>query len=265
MPHLCTVCRHAERDAIDAALVAGNTSNRRIASQHRLSEAAVRRHKAAHLQVARGRVVRAKPPSVPTKVSGLRSPAEEAMVAAWLAQQHDRTRLPPKFRVDRETLKPSAEDEELWAARLAASMGGVDPHASAHLLVQLSDTFWNTKGESAYNCAVTLVHGIAPRDGLEALLAAQMVAVHNVALEQLRRARLPNQTFEGERLSISSATRLLRLFTEQMEALARYRGKASEQRVTVEHVHVHEGGQAIVGAVAAPPKPPQGEGGHGET
>ena len=143
--------------------------------------------------------------------------------------------------------------------------GGVDPHASAHLLVQLSETFWLTTGESAYNPAVALIHGIAPRDGLEAMLAVQMVAVHNVALEQLRRAQLPDQTFEGERLSMAAATRLLRLFTEQMEALARHRGKASEQRVTVEHAHVHEGGQAIVGAVAAPPKPPQGEGGHGET
>lgn len=36
----------------------------------------------------------------------------------------------------------------------------------------------------------------------------------------------------------------------QVEALQRYRGKG-QQRVTVEHVHVHQGGQAIVGAVTA--------------
>ncbi len=64
---------------------------------------------------------------------------------------------------------------------------------------------------------------------------------------------------------MAAATRLLRLFTEQMEALARHRGTASEQRVTVEHVHVHEGGQAIVGAVTAPQKASQGEGGDGQT
>jgi hypothetical protein len=34
-----------------------------------------------------------------------------------------------------------------------------------------------------------------------------------------------------------------------MESLNRYRGKATEQKVTVEHVHVHDGGQAIVGAI----------------
>jgi hypothetical protein len=34
----------------------------------------------------------------------------------------------------------------------------------------------------------------------------------------------------------------------QVEALNRHRGKG-QQKVTVEHVHVHKGGQAIVGAV----------------
>jgi hypothetical protein len=46
----------------------------------------------------------------------------------------------------------------------------------------------------------------------------------------------------------SLATKLLRTFTAQIEALQRYRGKG-QQKVTVEHVHVHSGGQAIVGTV----------------
>jgi hypothetical protein len=48
MPRRCTVCDHAEREAIDKALLGGE-SNRRIATQYSLSEAAVRRHKADHL------------------------------------------------------------------------------------------------------------------------------------------------------------------------------------------------------------------------
>jgi hypothetical protein len=35
-----------------------------------------------------------------------------------------------------------------------------------------------------------------------------------------------------------------------LEALNRHRGKG-QQKVTVEHVHVHQGGQAIVGSVTA--------------
>jgi len=60
---------------------------------------------------------------------------------------------------------------------------------------------------------------------------------------------LPNQSFElGNKISTS-----LTSYPEPMpphEALDKHRGKG-QQKVTVEHVHVHRGGQAIVGAVKA--------------
>jgi hypothetical protein len=43
----------------------------------------------------------------------------------------------------------------------------------------------------------------------------------------------------------------MRLFKEQLEALAKLKGKTGHQKVTVEHVHVYQGGQAIVGPVTA--------------
>jgi hypothetical protein len=42
--------------------------------------------------------------------------------------------------------------------------------------------------------------------------------------------------------------KLARTFITQVEALKRHR-TGGQQKVTVEHVHVHEGGQAIVGTV----------------
>ena len=48
MPRLCTICTHAQREAIDQALVT-DTPNRRIAAQFSISEQAVRRHKDEHL------------------------------------------------------------------------------------------------------------------------------------------------------------------------------------------------------------------------
>jgi hypothetical protein len=48
--------------------------------------------------------------------------------------------------------------------------------------------------------------------------------------------------------NIVLAIKLLRTFTMQLEALQRYRGKG-QQKVTVEHVNVNAGGQAIVGTV----------------
>jgi hypothetical protein len=97
------------------------------------------------------------------------------------------------------------------------------------------------------NAALAAMHGIGPRDEAEAMLAAQMVATHTaamVALRQLKGAQnIPQQDSNG-----NLAVKLLRTYALQLEALARYRGKG-QQKVTVEHVHVHSGGQAIVGAV----------------
>ena len=42
-----------------------------------------------------------------------------------------------------------------------------------------------------------------------------------------------------------------RTYATLLEALNRHRGKG-QQKVTVEHVHVHSGGQAVVGVVEAP-------------
>jgi hypothetical protein len=90
--------------------------------------------------------------------------------------------------------------------------------------------------------------GVEPKDELEGMLASQLLASHNAAMECYRRAMLPEQTFEGRRENLGQANKLSRTHATLLEALNRHRGKG-QQKVTVEHVHVHEGGQAIVGNV----------------
>jgi hypothetical protein len=51
-------------------------------------------------------------------------------------------------------------------------------------------------------------------------------------------ATLPDQPLVVSTASVNNATKLLRAFSQQLEALNRYRGKG-QQKVTVEHVHVH--------------------------
>jgi hypothetical protein len=92
--------------------------------------------------------------------------------------------------------------------------------------------------------------GIAPKDELEGMMAAQLIASHSAAMECYRRAMLADQTFEGRREALSQANKLSRTFTVLLDALNRHRGKG-QQKVTVEHVHIHAGGQAVVGAIAA--------------
>src|ERR687887_1922326 len=83
------------------------------------------------------------------------------------------------------------------------------------------------------------------------MLAAQLIAAHNAAMECYRRAMLREQTFEGRQQSLSQGGKLSRTSAALIEALNRHRGKG-QQKVTVEHVHVHSGGQAVVGMVTPP-------------
>lgn len=96
--------------------------------------------------------------------------------------------------------------------------------------------------------ALDLYEGLAPTDGLEGMLAAQMVGTHHAALDCLRMAAVPGQTFASRDMNLKHAQKLMALYTQQVAALNKHRGKG-QQKVTVEHVNVHAGGQAVVGNV----------------
>ena len=96
---------------------------------------------------------------------------------------------------------------------------------------------------------------LEPESGTEALLAAQMIGTQQLAMRFLQRAAADGQTFEGINANVTRAIRLMRLFIDQADAMARQKGKAGQQHVTVKHVTVSAGGQAIVGTVVAPVAP----------
>ena len=98
--------------------------------------------------------------------------------------------------------------------------------------------------------ALDLYESLEPSDGLEGMLAAQMVGTHHAALECLRMAAVPEQTFAGRDMHLKHAAKLMALYAQQIAALDKHRGKG-QQKVTVEHIHVAAGAQAIVGNVEA--------------
>jgi hypothetical protein len=106
----------------------------------------------------------------------------------------------------------------------------------------------NPPSEQDINQALAAVTGIDAKDGTEAMLATQMTATHVAAIRALRHLKA-SETIPQYNCNGNLAVKLLRTFTMQVEALQRYRGKG-QQKVTVEHVHVHAGGQAIVGAIS---------------
>lgn len=89
-----------------------------------------------------------------------------------------------------------------------------------------------------------------PTSAHEGMLAAHMVGCHQLAMTFMARATEPTQTVDGAERNVTRAARLMRLFLEQTDAYERLKGRTLQQRVTVEHVTVQPGGQAIVGAVS---------------
>ena len=143
------------------------------------------------------------------------------------------------------------EDENLSVfSGLIEVFGNPGEGLLSDLVAQAANTV--PDGERLGKCnlkyALTTLQGISPQDPLEGLLAVQMIGAHNLAMEFLKRAALQEQTEYGVDVNVNRATKLLRVFATQVEALKRYRSKG-EQKVQVEHVHVSHGGQAIVGSV----------------
>ncbi len=145
---------------------------------------------------------------------------------------------------------------ELPAPDLVQATGTNNEHLQLQRLRSVLNALWlpgsdDQKAQSkAIAGVLAALKKIAPADELEGMLAAQMVATHNTAMECLRRAHLPEQSFEGRQDYLKQAARFLGLYTRQIEAFDKHRGKG-QQKITVEHVQVHSGGKAIVGHVNA--------------
>ncbi|MDN3575017.1 hypothetical protein [Methylobacterium longum] len=107
------------------------------------------------------------------------------------------------------------------------------------------------------SAALATLVSIVPKDEIEGMLAAQMIATHSASMECYRRAMIREQGHEGRQSNLSHAGKLSRTFAQLLEALNRHRGKTGQQKVEVRHVHIHSGGQAVVGTVELP----QGGGG----
>ena len=156
--------------------------------------------------------------------------------------------------VEKNNVTQDGKDVDILGSEesLFHATGTRDKDFAAVLLDQAADCIWEPMekngGPNKISGMVGAMEGISPRDEIEGMLTVQMVGIHNASVECMKRAMIPSQSFEGRQANLNQATKLTRTFTTQMEALNRHRGKG-QQKMTVEHVHVHEGGQAIVGTV----------------
>jgi hypothetical protein len=188
----------------------------------------------------------AKPPHKQT-------PAEAEAVNAFVAA---RKKQAPRLKVvvtgkDAAKTEVDHPDSAIGMVALMRALGTTDFDFYSGLINQLLNASKEKEAsERGTNFMLSVIKGIEPRDQIEAMLAAQMAAVHMASMTFARRLAHV-ETIPQQDSASNAFNKLARTFAAQVEALKRYRS-GGEQKMTVQHVHVAEGGQAIVGNVNTP-------------
>jgi hypothetical protein len=129
-------------------------------------------------------------------------------------------------------------------------LGGSDwQQFNTAMLRAVLGTFPNSDDPNFAVACVALA-AFKPVDEIEGMIAAQAVALHQAAMQCLGRSVIAGQPFEVASRLRKDGANLARGMVDMLDAMDRRRGKGP-QVVRVERVVVNEGGQAIVGTVAA--------------
>jgi hypothetical protein len=182
-------------------------------------------------------------------------PREKAAINAWRDRRRARAPSPNvKLTKKGDTTKVEFDhpDTATGTILMMEALGTTSTSFMDILVRQLvnAGTQGREPDQATVNFMLSVVKGIEPKDEIEAMLAAQMAAVHMASMTFARRLAHVD-TIPQQDSAEKAFNKLARTFTTQMEALKRYR-TGGQQKVTVEHVTVQAGGQAIVGNVSHP-------------
>src|SRR5258707_5785630 len=140
---------------------------------------------------------------------------------------------------------------KIWWARLKKGLGTSSSAFVDASLFQLQGAARLHDGrisEIAVNSALALIEAAEPRNEIEGALALQMACTHIASMAILAKIEGGSATERRTELFASAAARLMRTYVAQVEAFRHLR-QGGSQFMRVEHVHVNEGGQALIGNV----------------
>ena len=101
--------------------------------------------------------------------------------------------------------------------------------------------------EKAKSTCIEALAALGAQSGLESMLAAQMLAVHQLQQTSMAYASASDH-MELKAYYTNTAIKLSNCFVQQANTLAKLRGIGG-QKIIVERVDVHQGGQAVVGNI----------------
>jgi hypothetical protein len=140
-------------------------------------------------------------------------------------------------------------DPDLAEQLMANALGVADRDAMDGILRQLVRASASGGGPDEVNLSfmISMVKSLKPRDSVEAMLVAQMVSVHVMAMRCAQHLATAQDLAQHDSAA-RALGRLARTFPAQIEALNRYRSHG-EPAITMQNVSVADGGKAIVGTI----------------
>ena len=175
--------------------------------------------------------------------------ADVTMPTAIAATNQTQAAAGPRIKLSSHGFSIEHPDPELGEQLMANALGVADRDAMDGILRQLvrASASGGSADEVNLSFMISMVKSIRPRDCVEAMLVAQMVCLHVMAMRCAQ--HLANAEDIAQHDSAARALgRLARTFPAQIEALNRYRSHG-EPAITVQNVSVGDGGKAIVGNV----------------
>jgi hypothetical protein len=171
------------------------------------------------------------------------------MPATIAAIDQTKAAAAPRIKLQSHGFSIDHPDPEIGEALMAHTLGVTDREAMHGIVRQLVKASVNGESPDEVNLAfmISMVKSIKPRDSIEAMLVAQMVSVHVMAMRCAHHLAKADDLAQHDSAS-RALGRLARTFPAQIEALNRYRSHG-EPAITVQNVSVGDGGKAIVGNV----------------
>jgi hypothetical protein len=178
------------------------------------------------------------------------TPDEQAVIEKGFKGR--KIRPAPRIKAEGNRISIDHPNEAVGFKLMQNALGTSDLAFVVGLLTQLAKAAGKKVNEEDLNFMVSIINGIEPRDQVESTLAAQMAAVHMAMMKSIQDLPLATNLLQ-QNAAERGINKFARTYIAQVEALKRYRS-SGEQKITVQHVSVNEGGQAIVGNVTQNPR-----------
>jgi hypothetical protein len=180
------------------------------------------------------------------------SPKPDELALIETASKERKIAPAPRLKAEGEQVSIDHPSERVGILLMQNALGTSDRSFMVGLLTQLARATGTKVNVEDLNFMVSFINGIEPRDQVESILAAQMATVHMAMMKSIEGLSLAKDLLLRDAAE-RAINKFARTFIAQVEALKRYR-TGGEQKVTVQHVSVSEGGQAIVGNVTQNPR-----------